>query len=71
MSLTTMIDVWANLKPLHRFGYSLLIGILMYIAFRYFIYKLNKTFANEISNTKKRKGNYWERIKQNAMANSN
>jgi hypothetical protein len=56
---------------LQRFGYSLLIGILMYIAFRYFIYKLNKTFANEISNTKKRKGNYWERIKQNAMANSN
>jgi hypothetical protein len=64
MNLTAITETWSNLQPQTRGIYSIVIAIIGYLLFRLLIYKLNK-FAKEGTPTKV-KGNYWERVKQNA-----
>ena len=64
MSLTTIIDAWANLSPATRGILSVVIAIIFYAGFRYLIYRFNK-IAKQTTEVKK--GNYWERLRQRSM----
>ena len=64
MSLTTIIENWNNLPSFPRGVYSVLIGLTIYLLFRWFIYKMNQIAPKP--QEKKERGNYWERLKKQA-----
>lgn len=68
MNLTKIIDSYASLGDNSRILISIGIGIAIYIGLRLLIRSFNKEakrLEEELKN-KKHKGNYWERMKDNA-----
>jgi hypothetical protein len=58
MNVTQTMTSWEQLQPLTRGIYSVLFAVACYLAFRYFISRINK-----LAPTGKEKGNYWEKIR--------
>jgi prefoldin subunit 5 len=68
MNVTKIIDIYASLGDNSRILISIGIGIAIYIGLRLLIRSFNKEakrLEEELKN-KKQRGNYWERMKDNA-----
>lgn len=58
MNVTQIMTSWEQLQPQTRGFYSIIFAVVVYLAFRYFISRVNK-----LAPKGKERGNYWEKIR--------